>query len=221
MVAGLPANPILRTARSRIRSSVIRYVAKFAATQDEDKLRRLLSTSVAIYAAVCLIVLLLTGLGFFFLQSLFKIAPGILRSARVLFVLAATGAALTFPLSIFAAVLEGLPKFSWLHLSQIGVTLLRGLLIVISITQGGGLVAVGSITVGMNLLGYLVFVWMAFRAFPLRLGTRYVNCTRLFGQNSVGQPSARCLGQGWALLAPTEPAGVTPWKALARVVQSK
>lgn len=158
-----------------VRSSVIRYVAKFAATEDEEKLGRFLSTSVAFYAVVSLVVLLLTGVGFFHLQSIFKIPFGVLRSARVLFALAGVCVALSFPLSVFAAVLEGLQKFSWLHLSQIGVTLLRGLLIVIFLTRGGGLVAVGSITVGMSLLGYLIFMWMAFRAFPLRLNARYVD----------------------------------------------
>jgi O-antigen/teichoic acid export membrane protein len=152
-----------------IRSSIVRYVAKFAATQDEDKLRRFLSTGVAFYSAVSLVVLLLTGIGFFHLQFLFKIPAGFLASARVLFALAGAGAALAFPLGVFAAVLEGLQKFSWLHLSQVGVTLLRGLLILIALTEGGGLVAIGAITVGMSLLGYLIIMWIAFRALPLRL----------------------------------------------------
>jgi O-antigen/teichoic acid export membrane protein len=158
-----------------IRSSIVRYVAKFAATQDEDKLRRFLSTGVAFYSVVSLVVLLLTGIGFFHLQSLFKIPAGFLASARVLFALAGTGAALSFPLGVFAAVLEGLQKFSWLHLSQVGVTLLRGLLITIALTEGGGLVAIGAITVGMSLLGYLIIMWIAFRAFPLQLNARYVD----------------------------------------------
>jgi O-antigen/teichoic acid export membrane protein len=118
-----------------IRSSIVRYVARFAATGDEDNLAKFLSTSVAFYLFVSLVVLLLTGLGFFGLPSIFKIPPDLLESSRVLFVLAGVGAALSFPLGVFAAVLEGLQKFSWLHISQIGVTLLRGLLIAIALTR--------------------------------------------------------------------------------------
>jgi len=158
-----------------IRSSIVRYVAKFTATQDEDKLKRFLSTSIAFYALVSVVVLLLTGFGFFHLQSFFKIPPSFLQSARGLLALAGAGVALSFPLGVFAAVLEGLQKFSWLHLSQIGVTLLRGLLILIVLTRGGGLVAIGAVTAGMSLLGYLIFMGMAFRAFPLRLSARYVD----------------------------------------------
>jgi O-antigen/teichoic acid export membrane protein len=169
-----------------IRSSVVRYVAKFAATQDEDRLRHFLSTSVAFYAVVSLAVLMLTAIGSFYLQSIFKIPPSLLASARLLFVLAGAEVALSFPLSVFAAVLEGLQKFSWIHLSQVGVTLLRGLLIVIVLAQGDGLVAVGAITVGMNLLGYLIFMGMAYRILPLRLSMTYVNRDSLTQMLSYG-----------------------------------
>jgi O-antigen/teichoic acid export membrane protein len=158
-----------------IRSSIVRYVARFAATGDENNLAKFLSTSVAFYVVVSLVVLLLTGIGFFHLQSIFKIPPDLLESSRVLFVLAGAGVALSFPLGVFAAVLEGLQKFSWLHLSQIGVTLLRALLIAITLTRGGGLVALGSITVAMTLVGYLIIMGLAFRAFPLHFSSRCVD----------------------------------------------
>jgi len=164
-----------------IRSSIVRYVARFAATGDENNLAKFLSTSVAFYVAVSLVVLLLTGLGFFRLPSIFKIPPDLLESSRVLFVLAGAGVALSFSLGVFAAVLEGLQKFTWLHLSQIGVTLLRGLLIAIALARGGGLVALGIITIAMTLVGYLIILWLAFRAFPLRFSLRCVD-SKSFGQ---------------------------------------
>ncbi|MGA7930806.1 MAG: hypothetical protein WCA20_33035 [Candidatus Sulfotelmatobacter sp.] len=88
-----------------------------------------------------------------------------------MFVLAGVSAALSFPLGVFAAVLEGLQKFSWLHLSQIGVALLPALLIAIALTRGGGLVAIGVITTAMTLVSYLTIMWPAYRAFPLRVKT--------------------------------------------------
>ena len=158
-----------------IRSSIVRYVARFAATRDEDNLAKFLSTSVAFYAFVSLLVLFLTGLGFFCLPSIFKIPPDLLESSRVLFVLAGVSAALSFPLGVFASVLEGLQKFSWLHISQIGVTLLRGLLIAIALTRGGGLMAIGVITTAMTLVSYLIIMWLAYRAFPLRFSSKAVD----------------------------------------------
>src|ERR1700683_3512919 len=158
-----------------IRSSIVRYVARFAATRDEENLAKFLSTSVAFYAFVSLVVLFLTGLGFFCLPSIFKIPPDLLESSRVLFVLAGVSAALSFPLGVFASVLEGCQRFSWLHISQIGVTLLRGLLIAIALTRGGGLMAIGVITTAMTLVSYLIIMWLAYRAFPLRFSSKAVD----------------------------------------------
>jgi O-antigen/teichoic acid export membrane protein len=92
----------------------------------------------------------------------------------MLFLLAGISVALTFPLSVFASVLEGLQKFSWLQLSQIGVTLIRGALIVVALANGGGLLAIGSITVVMNLLSYSVFTWLALQVLPVRLSLRNI-----------------------------------------------
>lgn len=158
-----------------VRSSIIRYVAKFVATGDEDQLQRFLSSGLSFYVMVALIVLLLTGVGCFYLQFLFKIPSAHLGAARVLFLLAGTGVALSFPLSVFAGVLEGLQRYTWLHLSQLGVTLLRGLLTVIALGRGGGLLELGAITVAMNLLSYVIFMAVALRVLPLRLRLRKID----------------------------------------------
>src|SRR5580692_3617656 len=46
-----------------VRASIVRYVAKFAATKDEEQLSKFLSTSLAFYVATGLVVLLLTAVG--------------------------------------------------------------------------------------------------------------------------------------------------------------
>jgi O-antigen/teichoic acid export membrane protein len=157
-----------------IRSSIVKYTAKFVATNDEHQLSTFLSTSLGFFAVVGFVVLLMTVTGFFYLHLLFRIPAGMLGSARVLFLLAGTSVALTFPLGVFAGVLEGLQKFSWLQLSQVGITLLRAVLIIVTLTYGGGLLAIGTITVAMNLLAYLIFTWMALQVLPVRLSIRRI-----------------------------------------------
>src|ERR1700756_5169125 len=119
-----------------IRSSIVKYTAKFIATGDRDQLKRYLSTSMAFYTAIGAVILIATMVAFFSLQLLFRIPAGSLASARMLVLLSGAGIAVTFPLTVFAGALEGLQKFSWLQLSQIGITLLRALLIVIALTSG-------------------------------------------------------------------------------------
>jgi O-antigen/teichoic acid export membrane protein len=101
-----------------IRASIVRYVAKFAATKDEEQLTKFLSTSLVFYVAIALVVLFLTALGYLYLSVLFRIPSNLLGTIRVLFLLSGAGIALSFPLNVFAAVLDGLQKFSWAQLSS-------------------------------------------------------------------------------------------------------
>jgi O-antigen/teichoic acid export membrane protein len=158
-----------------IRSSIVKYTAKFIATGDMDSLGRYLSTSMAFYSAIGVVVLLGTVAGYFYLHSLFRIPVELLPSARLLVLLSGAGIAMTFPLTVFVAALEGLQKFSWLQLSQIGIALLRALLIVVALLKGGGLLAVGTITAAMGVISYLVFACVALYALPVRPTLRHVD----------------------------------------------
>jgi O-antigen/teichoic acid export membrane protein len=157
-----------------IRSSIVKYTAKFMATGDTDRLSRYLSTSMAFYAAIGVVILFATTAGYVYLDVLFRIPAGLLPTARMLLLLSGTGIAITFPLTVFAGALEGLQKFSWLQLSQIAITLLRAVLMVVALLNGGGLLAVGTITVAMNLIGYLIFTCIALYALPVALSARLV-----------------------------------------------
>jgi len=157
-----------------IRSSIVKYTAQFVTTNDPEQLSCCLSTCLAFYSAIALFILLATAAGYLYLPLLFRIPAGLLTSARVLFLLAGASVAFTFPLSVFAGALEGLQKFSWLQLSQIGITLFRAFLIVVALIHGGGLLAIGIITVAMNLLSHLIFTYMALYVLPVRLSSRFV-----------------------------------------------
>ena len=157
-----------------IRSSIVKYAAKFIATSDTEQLSRYLSTSMAFYTAIAGLIVLATPAGYFYLHLLFRIPAEMLAPARMLLLLSGAGIAITFPLTVFAGALEGLQKFSWLQLSQIGVTLLRAVLIVVALMSGGGLLAIGTITVAMNVLSYLIFTYLALYALPVRPSLRLV-----------------------------------------------
>ena len=158
-----------------IRSSIVRYVARFNATRDEDQLARFFNTTMATYTIVAVLVLLITGVGCFYLDVLFRIPPQFLRTARLLFLIMGAEFALSFPLSVFPGVLQGLQKFSWQNLTQIAYTLARGLAIVIGLERGGGLLTLAAIVVATDVLGHGVFVWMMYRIRPLPLSLRFVD----------------------------------------------
>lgn len=152
-----------------IRSSIVRYVAKFTAVGDEEQLGRFLTTSIAFYLSVGFAVLVLTAVGSAYLLVLFRIPPELFRNARWVFWLGGLGVALTFPLSVFAGAMEGLQKFTRVQLTFMFVTILRGVAVLIALSQGGGLLALAAITIGTNICGYVVLMWMAYQKLPLRL----------------------------------------------------
>ncbi|HTS35895.1 MAG TPA: polysaccharide biosynthesis C-terminal domain-containing protein [Candidatus Solibacter sp.] len=157
-----------------IRSSIVKYTAKFTATCESEELSRYLSTSFAFYGLVSIAVLISTGIIFFRLDTLFHIPASTLETARMLFLLAGIGVALTFPLGVFAGALEGLQKFAWLQLSQVVVALVRAGLVVVALETGRGLVTIGAISVILSVLSYVVFAGMALRLLPTRLSLRNV-----------------------------------------------
>lgn len=152
-----------------IRSSIVRYTARFLATDDTKELSIYLNTSLSFYGIVGLIILCATAVGYFYLPALFRIPANLMSPARILFLLSGAQVALTFPLSVFSGALEGLQRFTWLQMSQVGITVLRSLLIVAALMNGHGLMAVGAITVGTTLLGYGLFTFLAVWALPVRI----------------------------------------------------
>lgn len=152
-----------------IRSSIVKYTAGFIATHDHDQLQCYLSTSFAFYSVVGLFVLSITAGGFFYFPSLFRVPADLLRSAQALLLMSGVCIAATFPLNVFSGALEGMQKFSWLQLSQIGVALMRAVLVAVVLLDGGGLLAIGTVTVTMSLLTSLIFAFLAWRALPVQL----------------------------------------------------
>lgn len=158
-----------------IRAAIARYVAKFSAAGDQDQLARFVNTSLGFYCAIALLSLILTGIGYLYLPFVFKISPTDLEDARLLFLIAGAGVALSFPLSLFSGILEGLQRFDSLGLIQVGLTLFRGLLMVITLKSGGKLLAIGGITVGVNLLSYVILMYLARRHMPVSLSVQQLD----------------------------------------------
>src|SRR5436190_19548274 len=77
-----------------IRSSIVRYVAKYSATDDYEQLNRLVNTAMFSYAAVGLLALLVTFCGSFYVNSIFRITGNFVSTARLLFLMVGTSVAL-------------------------------------------------------------------------------------------------------------------------------
>jgi O-antigen/teichoic acid export membrane protein len=158
-----------------IRSSIIRYVAKYSTIADNEELNRLINTAFFTYSGIGTVAILLTVALSFYVGSIFRISGSSIPLTRLLFLMVGSAVALGFPVGVFGGILEGLQRFYVLNLTSTSSTLVRALLIVIALRHGRGLLTVALITVALPLLAGLVNAAFVFRILPLRLGLKHLS----------------------------------------------
>jgi len=160
-----------------IRSSVVRYVAKYSATYENDELNSLINTAFFTYSGIGAVAILVTITVSFYAGEIFhKSIPGnSVHLARWLLLMVGSAVALGFPLGVFGGILEGLQRFYVLSFNGVSSTLVRALLIVMALRHGRGLLTIAFITVSLPLFTGLANATVVLRVLPLRFGLRYVN----------------------------------------------
>jgi O-antigen/teichoic acid export membrane protein len=158
-----------------IRSSIVRYVSKLTATDENEEISKLISTSLFTYACIGAATMLITITICIFLNTIFHIPGQFHSSARVLLLMVGAAVALGFPLGVFGGVLEGLQKFYVVNWTSVVSTLLRAALIVIFLDKGYGLLTAAAITVTLPLLSAFFRMVFALRVLPVSLKLEYVN----------------------------------------------
>ena len=158
-----------------IRSSIVRYVAKYSATGENEELNRLVNTAMFSYGAIGLAAMLVTAVATYYVDSIFKIPADFVMTARWLMLMVGASVSLGFPLGVFGGILEGMQKFYLLNFINIASTVLRTILIVVALPRGGGLLTVAFLTVIFPLINGIVNAAVAFHSLKLRIGIGYAN----------------------------------------------
>jgi O-antigen/teichoic acid export membrane protein len=158
-----------------IRSSIIRYVSKYTATGERDKLTRFVNTSLFTYTCIGVVSMALTTLLSSYVESMFHIPSGMHTQARLLLLMVGTAVSVGFPLGVFGGMLEGLQRFYLLYWTSIASTLARAALIVYFLNRGYGLLTVALITAGLPIISSIARAMIVFRVCPVPLGPKYVD----------------------------------------------
>ena len=169
-----------------IRSSVVRFVAKFHAVHDSQNLAEVINTSLFAYATVGAVAMLLTIIGAFYIDHLFKIPPEFHSIARWVFLIVGTSVAIGFPMGVFGGALEGLQRYYLVNGLNVASSLLRAALIVLALSRGQGLLVLALITTILPLIASLVRAWIALSFLRTPLALRYVtrSTARLIANHS-------------------------------------
>ena len=158
-----------------IRSSVIRYVARFTAIDKQEELNKLVSTTLFGYTCVGLLLMTITVIASFFVGSIFKVHPEHIRTTRILFLMVGGSLSLGFPLAVFGGMLEGLQKFYLLNLINIVNTLLRAVLVIVVLDRGYGLLTVAAVTVIFPIINGLVNAYQALRLTGVHIAVKHIS----------------------------------------------
>jgi O-antigen/teichoic acid export membrane protein len=158
-----------------IRSSIIRYVSKYTATGDREKLTQFINTALFTYTGIGVASMALTAVLSSSVEHVFKIPPEMHAQARLLLLMVGVSVSLGFPLGVFGGMLEGLQRFYILNWTSIGATLVRAALIVYFLDRGYGLLTVALLTVGLPILSSILRGVIVFRLCPVPLGLKHVD----------------------------------------------
>ncbi len=157
-------------------ASVVRYVARFEATEESDRRNRVFSTCLCVFGAVGVVAFgIAAGLGAA-APYLFRLPPELIAEARWMFFLLGTNLALGLPLSVYLNVLFGLGRYPTSATIRLSYLALGSILSVVVIRRGGGLIALGCLITAVNTAQNLTLAWAVHRCLPdLRLSASLVD----------------------------------------------
>jgi O-antigen/teichoic acid export membrane protein len=135
-----------------IGASVVRYVARFEANGDQDRLNRIFSTSVCLFAAAGAVVMILALILAWIASSFTKVPAELVHEARWMLVLLGFNLAIGLPLNVFASLLDGLGRFPAKTAIRTGALLLRTALFLVILWQQGGLISLAWAITACNIL---------------------------------------------------------------------
>ncbi|HUV65922.1 MAG TPA: lipopolysaccharide biosynthesis protein [Sedimentisphaerales bacterium] len=147
-------------------SSIDRYIPMNLARGDDNAIQRVVSTSLFFFAALAVVLGLLTLLLYDNIGAWFAIAPDMAGSAGVLALVVGFSFALAMPLQVSAALLCGLQRYDVLNITELLMLLLRTILVVVLLQQGYGLLTLGLVFGGSEVLLKIVQFIFARKLLP-------------------------------------------------------
>lgn len=150
-------------------AATARYISKYLAENNQGKVNSFITAVSKLYAIIDVVILAVLTVFYFFIDSVFvKLTPGELEKFKVVYIIAASYAIVSFPFVTFNGVLTAYEKFIHLKIADIVFRLLSVLLTVIALLLGGGLYV---LVIANSLAGTITIIYkfvVIKRGTPLR-----------------------------------------------------
>jgi len=126
-------------------SSINRYIPLFIAQNDDDGVQRVISTSLFFSIAIGIVLVIISLVVYFNVDSWFTIAPQFVRTAGILVLVVGFCCAIAIPLQPSTAILSGLQRYDIINIVMLVLLALRTILVVALLLQGYGMLTAGLI----------------------------------------------------------------------------
>ena len=126
-----------------LNSSINRYIPVYLAKNDEDGVRRVISTSFFFFLFVGVVLALSSVVIYYNVGSWFAIEPDLVEKAAVLVLVVGFSFAFAMPLQPATAILSGLQRFDVINLAMMATLLVRTILLIVLLLRGYGLLTMG------------------------------------------------------------------------------
>jgi O-antigen/teichoic acid export membrane protein len=157
-------------------TATVAYVARFAATGDHERVKRAIATSMWMLTGPGVAVAVAAVAFAALLPSVVDLPADLVTPARVLLLLLALDLAVSMPGDTFGGTLAAFQRYDLLNFTLAAVLAAQAIAWIIVIVAGGGLVALGVVTVLLSLAGQLTRFLLARRLVPaLSLSPRMVD----------------------------------------------
>lgn len=135
-----------------LNSAISRYIPVYVAHNDDSGIANVISTSFFFLLLLGLVLVLVSVIVFFNFGKWFVIQPELLGTARVLVLIVGFSYALAFPLQISSAILSGIQRYDIMNGITLFVLAVRTTLLVVLLLQGCGLLTMGLIFGGSEIM---------------------------------------------------------------------
>ena len=128
-----------------LNSAINRRIPMYLAKDDEEGIRKVVSTALFFFSIMALVLVALTIVLSVKIGDWFSIAPELVHEASVLTLVVGLGFAVSTPLQLTTAVLSGMQRYDMVSIVTVIMLTLRTILTVILLLRGYGLVTLGLI----------------------------------------------------------------------------
>ena len=126
-----------------LNSSINRYIPVYLATNDEEGIQRVISSSFFFYSALSIVLILASLVVYYNIGSWFAIGPNLVPTAGILVLVVGFCFATAMPLQLSSAILSGLQRYDLINLAILIHLIIRTVLLVILLSVGYGVITIG------------------------------------------------------------------------------